>query len=103
MCTYQITIDDQLASRAEAVMSGKASLSTWLQQQVEELLRSRVNGNAIRRISRRNVLGDEELAQLLSQYPSLSDDDFPQLSADDYSRNAHSRSGRMPKGIEKWL
>ena len=103
MCTYQITIDDQLASQAEAVMSGKASLSTWLQKQVEELLRSRVSGNAIRRISRRNVLSDEALAQLLSQYPSLSDDDFPQLSADDYSRYAHSRSGRMPKGIEKWL
>lgn len=103
MCTYQITIDDQLASQVEATISGKVSFVTWLQQQVEALLRSHVSGNVSRRISRHNVLDDEELSQLLSQYPPLTDEDFPQLSAADYDSHVHSRSGRMPKGIEKWL
>ena len=48
-------------------------------------------------------LSDEQLAARLAQYASLTDDDFPNLSDADYANYARSNSGRIMKGLEKWL
>ena len=48
-------------------------------------------------------LTDEQLAECLSQYAPLTDSDFPELDKDTYSNFAKSNSGRIAKGLEKWL
>ena len=52
---------------------------------------------------RRKALSDAELAEQLAQYAPLSDSDFPVVSAEDYAFFAKSHSGRISKGLEKWL
>lgn len=36
-------------------------------------------------------------------YPMLEESDFPSLTAEDYGAYLKSRSGKLPKGLEKWL
>ena len=48
-------------------------------------------------------LSDEQLAARLAQYALLTDADFPNLSDADYANFARSNSGRITKGLEKWL
>ena len=50
-----------------------------------------------------NRLTDEQLAEILSQYAPLTDSDFPDLSKSDYDNYVRSNSGRIAKGLEKWL
>lgn len=48
-------------------------------------------------------VSDEQLAARLAQYVPLTDADFPNLSEADYANYARSNSGRITKGLEKWL
>ena len=51
----------------------------------------------------RRGLSDEQLAERLSQYAPLTDADFPELSETDYANYVKNNSGRITKGLEKWL
>jgi len=51
----------------------------------------------------RKRLSDKELAACLAQYAPLTDADFPDVSAESYTNYAKHQSGRLTKGIEKWL
>lgn len=53
--------------------------------------------------SRKRGLSDEQLAKQLAQYTPLSDDDFPQLKAEDYANYTRNNSGKIARGLEKWL
>ena len=103
MCTYNIVIDDQLVSQARSTLPDGVSFHLWLQQQVIELLKTQFNSQRRRTSPRHRGLTDEQLAQQLAQYPLLSESDFPQVHTEDYAHFLRNRSGRIPKGIEKWL
>jgi hypothetical protein len=104
MCTYNLLLDDQLVAEAESTLSSaELPFRLWLQQQVEDLLRKQVSGRRRRVRSHANGLSDEELTELLAKYQPLSDADFPELSAADYANYARKSSGRLTKGLEKWL
>ena len=51
----------------------------------------------------RSGLSDEELAERLAQYAPLTDADFPEVSAEGYASFAKNHSGKITKGLEKWL
>jgi hypothetical protein len=101
MCTYPISLDENLVMQAEKVLQIDESFQTWLQQQVEKWLLSQVNEK--KRFHSHSKLTDEMLAERLKDYPQLEESDFPSLAAEDYSTYLKSRSGQLPKGIEKWL
>ena len=100
MCTYSFTLDDRLVAEAENTLSEGMQFQSWLQQQVEALLRKQVKRKLH---SNRGGLSDVQLAQQLAQYAPLTDADFPELSKSDYDNYIHSTSGRITKGLEKWL
>lgn len=52
---------------------------------------------------RRRALSDAELAERLAHYAPLTDADFPEVSAEGYASFAKNHSGRVTKGLEKWL
>lgn len=98
MCTYNLVLDDQLVSKAESLLTNKGiTLQIWLQQQVESLVREQVGRKYHRGLS------DEQLAEQLAQYAPLSDSDFPQLNAEDYANYTRNNSGKIARGLEKWL
>ena len=101
MCTYPISLDENLVMQAEKVLQIDESFQTWLQQQVEKWLLSQVNEK--KRFHSHSKLTDEMLAERLKDYPLLEESDFPSLVAEDYSTYLKSHSGQLPKGIEKWL
>ena len=104
MCTYNLMLDDQLVAEAESTLTNTGiSFQLWLQQQVEELLREQVSSKHRRVHSRRRGLTDEQLAAQLAEYAPLTDADFPELSKSDYDHYIRSTSGRIAKGLEKWL
>lgn len=102
MCTYPISLDENLVMQAESTLQINVSFQTWLQQQVEEWLMAQVSGKSQHR-SRHSRLTDEELAEKLKAYPMLEEDSFPSLAAEDYGVYLKSRSGHLPKNLEKWL
>ena len=75
----------------EASTTAKAKPET-----VEENSRTRAHKHS-------RALSDEQLAARLAQYAPLTDADFPNLSDTDYANYARSNSGRITKGLEKWL
>lgn len=100
MCTYSLTLDEHLVAEAENTLKEGVQFQFWLQQQVEVLLRKQVMK---KRHSRQGGLSDAQLAQRLAQYAPLTDVDFPELSKSDYDNYIRVTSGRMAKGLEKWL
>jgi hypothetical protein len=54
-------------------------------------------------LKHRSGLSDEELAERLAQYAPLTDADFPEVSEGKYASFAKNHSGRITKGLEKWL
>lgn len=62
-----------------------------------------VNHKRRRIHSRRSVLTDEQFAVELATYAPLTDADFPELSKSDYDNFVRSNSGRIIKGLGKWL
>lgn len=104
MCTYNLKLDDQLVAEAENALGDiGTSFQLWLQQQVEALLREQVRRKRRHNRTRRHALTDEQLAERLAQYAPLTDSDFPDLSSSDYENFVRSTSGRISKGLEKWL
>lgn len=103
MCTYPISLDENLVAQAEHTLQITESFQTWLQQQVEMWLLAQINGHSYRAHSRHGSLSDEELAERLKDYPPLEESDFPSLAAEDYSAYLKSRSGKLPNGLEQWL
>ena len=102
MCTYPISLDDNLVMQAESTLQINESFQTWLQQQVETWLLAQVNGK-LHLHSRHSTLTDEVLAERLKGYPPLEESDFPSLAAEDYDAYVKSHSGKLPKGLEQWL
>ena len=102
MCAYSLMLDDQLVAEAEnSLRHSGVQFQLWLQQQVEDLLRKQVTKRPHH--FRRRGLSDEQLAQQLAQYAPLTDADFPELSKSDYDTYIRTTSGRITKGLEKWL
>ena len=86
-------------------LSLTASNQRWLG---ERLLEAAETDSADTPVSRRTHnhrkgLSDEELAKRLAQYAPLTDDDFPKLGEADYANYVKNNSGRITKGLEKWL
>ena len=102
MCTYPISLDDNLVMQAESVLGINDSFQNWLQEQVELWLRSKVKRRNVTN-ARRNMLDDEALTERLKDYPLLEESCFPSLAAEDYSIYLKSHGGKLPKGSEKWL
>ena len=103
MCTYPISLDENLVMQAENTLQINESFQAWLQQQVEMWLLAQVNGLTYRAKPRHGNLTDEMLAERLKDFPPLEAKDFPDLDASDYQVFQKSRSGQLPKGLEKWL
>ena len=102
MCTYPISLDDNLVMQAESTLQITESFQTWLQQQVEMWLWAQVNSKSQTHY-RHSKLSDEMLAERLKDYPPLEESDFSSLAAEDYGTYLKSRDGQLPKGLEKWL
>ena len=102
MCTYPISLDDNLVMQAESTLQINESFQAWLQQQVERWLLAQVNSKN-QPSCRHSKLTDEMLAERLKDYPPLEESDFPSLAAEDYGAYLKSRSGQLPKGLEQWL
>ena len=102
MCTYPISLDDELVMQAESTLQINMSFQAWLQQQVEAWLLAQVNGKQGTH-SRHSRLTDEMLAERLKGYPPLEESNFPSLAAEDYGNYLKSQSGKLPKGLEQWL
>ena len=89
-------------------LSLTASNQRWLGERLLEASKSTEEGKttnvAIHRVhKRRKALSDAELAERLAQYAPLTDADFPEISAEGYASFVKSHSGRISKGLEKWL
>ena len=89
-------------------LSLSASNQRWLGERLIEASKVAKKGKsanvAVRRVhKRRKALSDAELAERLAQYAPLTDADFPEVSAEGYASFAKNHSGRIAKGLEKWL
>lgn len=89
-------------------LSLSASNQRWLGERLIEASnaakKSKSANVAIRRVhKRRKALSDTELAEQLAKYAPLTDADFPEISAEGYAFFAKKHSGKISKGLEKWL
>ena len=89
-------------------LSLSASNQRWLGERLIEASKSAKKSEtanvSIHRVhKRRKALSDAELAERLAQYAPLTDADFPQVSAESYASFVKNHSGRISKGLEKWL
>ena len=88
-------------------LSLSASNQRWLGERLIEASKAVKKGKsanvAVRLHKRRKALSDAELAERLAQYAPLTDADFPEVSAESYASFAKNQSGRITKGLEKWL
>lgn len=88
-------------------LSLSASNQRWLGERLIEASKATKSKSAkvaIRRTHKRGkTLSDAELAERLAQYAPLTDADFPDVSADSYVSFTKNHSGRITKGLEKWL
>ena len=89
-------------------LSLSASNQRWLAERLIEAATAAKGKSVSTTLSHRahkhkKALSDEELAKCLAQYAPLTDADFPEVSAEEYAFLAKNRSGRITKGLEKWL
>ena len=89
-------------------LSLTASNQRWLAERLIEASTATKGKSASATLSRRahrhrKAISDEELAKRLAQYAPLTDADFPDVSTEDYASFAKNHSGRISKGLEKWL
>lgn len=88
-------------------LSLTASNQRWLGERLIEasnVAKSKSADVSTHRVHKhRKALSDAELAERLAQYVALTDADFPEVSAEQYANFAKSHSGRVTKGLEKWL
>ncbi len=103
MCNYSISLDDSLVSQAENVFQINDTFQDWLQRQIETWLLSQIKSASVKVPFRHGSLSDELLAEKLKDFPPLSPADFPEPSPSEYANFLKTRSGKLPKGCEKWL
>lgn len=89
-------------------LSLSSSNQRWLAERLIEASTATKGKSArtalIRRAhTHRKALSDEELVERLAQYAPLTDADFPDVKAEEYASFAKKHSGRIAKGLEKWL
>ena len=88
-------------------LSLSASNQRWLGERLIEAsnaVQGKSSNVATHRSHQRGKsLSDAELADRLAQYAPLTDADFPEVSAEEYASFAKNHSGRVTKGVEKWL
>lgn len=101
MCTYPISLEENLVMQAENTLQISESFQTWLQKEIEAWLLAQINMHQAK--PKRERLSDEMLAEKLKDFPPLEDEDFPELDAQDYSAFQRNSSGKLTKGLEKWL
>ena len=84
-------------------------LWTILSQQTETVKRALaarlVNSFAVENNEnpKRVALSDEELAAVLSQYPSFDECDHPEMTDEQFHQVVRSLSGKVPQSVSKWL
>lgn len=85
-------------------LSLTANNQRWLGEKlIEASVTTEAKAIEVRARKRRRGLSDEELAERLAQYAPLKDADFPEVSVEDYANYMRNQSGRIVKGVEKWL
>ena len=102
MCRFNISLNDDVVIQARQSFASESALTQWLQQQVERWLLAQVNSKN-QPSCRHSKLTDEMLAERLKDYPPLEESNFPSLAAEDYGTYLKSNSGKLSKGLEKWL
>ena len=103
MRDYQLHLDDDMAIKAEKLFGSEESFRNWLQKRVEQWLQFWFDNANTRILSPNGGLTDEALAEILKDFPPLTQDAFPELSKSDYIDMVKSQVGRLPNGLEKWL
>ena len=53
--------------------------------------------------SRNVAMTDDELASVLSQYPSFDECEHQEMTDDQFHQVVRSLSGRIPQSVSKWL
>jgi hypothetical protein len=88
-------------------LSLSASNQRWLGERLIEasnVAKSKSTNVATHRVHhRRKALSDAELSERLAQYAPLTDANFSEISTEDFANFAKKRSGRITKGLGKWL
>ena len=89
-------------------LSLTASNQRWLGERLIEAADNRKASGAAavahhRTRKHRRALTDAELTEKLAQFAPLTDADFPEVSAEEYTSFAKNHSGCITKGLEKWL
>ena len=85
-------------------LSLTASNQRWLGEKlIEASVKTEAKPSDVHARKHRRGLSDEELAERLAQYAPLTDADFPEVSGEDYANYMKNQSGRIVKGMEKWL
>jgi len=104
MCSYNIILDDQLVAEAAHTLKG-VSMETWIQQQVESLLKERLaqsaNHSTAKRIVKRraeHIPSDSQLETLFigKDMPVMPDDSS-------WEEIISAKMGKTIKSMEKWL
>ena len=103
MRDYQLHLDDDIVTRGEKLFGSEESFRDWLQKKVERWIRTWLDDASAKSLFHDGGLPDEALAEILKGFPPLTQEAFPELSKDEYIDMVKSRSGRLPKGLEKWL
>lgn len=103
MSDYQIHLDDDLVTKAKQALGAKASFPIWLQKKVEQWLHIWLDNTKSMPVSHDSGLSDEALAEIVKDFPPLTQEAFPELSKSDYIEIGKSQTGRLPNGLEKWL
>lgn len=80
MCTYSISLDDDLVKQAEAVLGINEPFQSWLQRHVETWLSDQVN----RKSQSGTHCGQQSGERLAKDYPSQEDNSSPNLAAEDF-------------------
>lgn len=99
MRDYQLHLNDDVANKAEKLFGSEESFKIWLQKKIEQWL----DIASARTMAHHEGLSDEALAEIVKDFPPLTQDAFPELSKSDFIDMVRSQNGRLPKGLEKWL
>lgn len=90
----------------EAAVSAVRQKGSDISSLVEGFLKSLVNvqdlSDEVIKANRQR-LSDDALAEALKEFAPLTDADFPELTQEQFLHGVHSMSGKMIKGVERWL
>lgn len=103
MRDYQLQLDDDIAIKAEKLFGSEEAFKHWLEKKVKQWLQSWFDNPNDKFWFHNGGLSDEALAEILKDFPPLTQEAFPELSKEDYINWVKSQAGHLPKGLEKWL